>query len=165
MPNRSQFTLKIVSFPDTIIVLLVFVIEEKLFNFCFLIGSVNFLDGWLLSSHSVTNIWKACSPISWALVRSLQMLSDGTAPEDRLTSSVFLLSGGFAQLFSRRFTIGWSKKHQFFRINFFFWIGVRNVLKFACVKYFYLIPLRNVPTLWSKFPYFQPYLPKQTSFG
>ena len=32
MPNRLQFTLKIVSFPDTIIVPLVFVIEEKLFT-------------------------------------------------------------------------------------------------------------------------------------
>ena len=44
----------------------------------------------------------------------------------------------------------WSKKHQIFQINFFFWIRVRNVLKLACVKYFYLIPSRNVPTLWSK---------------
>ena len=61
--------------------------------------------------------------------------------------------------------LGWSKKHQFFWINFFFWIGVRNVLKLPCVKYFYLIPSRNVPTLQSKFPYFQSYLPKQTSFG
>ena len=61
--------------------------------------------------------------------------------------------------------LGWSKKHQFFRINFFFWIGVRNVLKLACVKYFYLIPSRNVPTLQLKFPYFKPYLPNRRLLG
>ena len=43
--------------------------------------------------------------------------------------------------------LGWSKKHQIFWINFFFLIIVRNVLKLACVKYFYLIPSGNVPTL------------------
>ena len=74
---------------------------------------MNFLKRWLLSSHSVTNVWKACSPISWALVRSLQMLSDGTAPENRLTSSVFLLSDGFAQLFSRRFTMSCMLRSSF----------------------------------------------------
>ena len=57
------------------------------------------------------------------------------------------------------------QKHQIFRINFFFWIIVRNVLKLACVKYFYLIPSGNVPTLWSKFSYFQPNLPKRTHLG
>ena len=61
--------------------------------------------------------------------------------------------------------LGWSKKHQIFRINFFFWIIVGNVLKLACVKYVYLIPSGNVPTLWSKFSYFHPNLPKQTHLG
>ena len=41
------------------------------------------------------------------------MLSDGTAPEDRLTSSVFLLSDGFAQLFSRKFTMACMLRSSF----------------------------------------------------
>ena len=56
VPNRLQFAHKIVSLPDNVTVFLVFVIEKKVFNFCFLIGSVNFLEGGFLSSRSVTNI-------------------------------------------------------------------------------------------------------------
>ena len=60
MPNRLQFALKIVSLQGTVTVFLVFVTEEKVCNFCFLIGSVNFLGGGggggVLPSCSVANI-------------------------------------------------------------------------------------------------------------